>query len=150
MELDKHMRTQLEAKVKDQGLDHMTISSHTIEENHTPDATFDCVVSTLVCCSVPNLESAFSEIKRILKPDGYFIFLEHVAAEKGTRRRRWQNRLSPLWRKIAGNCHLNRDTEMALSHAGFTIKEIKRESLRKIMPLVRPSIRGIAIKKVIS
>ncbi|MEO2159562.1 MAG: class I SAM-dependent methyltransferase, partial [bacterium] len=96
-EPDKHMRTQLEAKVKNQGLDHMTISSHTIEENHTPDATFDCVVSTLVCCSVPNLESAFSEIKRILKPDGYFIFLEHVGAKKGTRRRRWQNRLSPLW-----------------------------------------------------
>lgn len=149
-EPDKHMRTQLETKVKNEGLDHVTISSHTIEENHTPDATFDCVVSTLVCCSVPNLESAFSAIKRILKPDGYFIFLEHVAAEKGTRRRRWQNRLSPIWRKIAGNCHLNRETEMALSHAGFTIKEIKRESLRKTMPLVRPSIRGIAIKEVIS
>jgi ubiquinone/menaquinone biosynthesis C-methylase UbiE len=145
-EPDKHMRTQLEEKVKDEGLDHVTISSHTIEENHKPDATFDCVVSTLVCCSVPNLASAFSEIKRILKPDGYFIFLEHVGAEKGTRRRRWQNRLTPLWCKISGNCHLNRETEIAFNNAGFTFKEIKRESMRKATPLVRPTIRGIAIK----
>ena len=145
-EPDKHMRTQLEEKVKDEGLDHVTISSHTIEENHRPDATFDCVVSTLVCCSVPNLASAFSEIKRILKPDGYFIFLEHVGAEKGTRRRRWQNRLTPLWCKISGNCHLNRETEIAFNNAGFTFKEIKRESMRKATPLVRPTIRGIAIK----
>ena len=145
-EPDKHMRTQLEEKVKNEGLDHVTISSHTIEKNHRPDATFDCVVSTLVCCSVPNLASAFSEIKRILKPDGYFIFLEHVGAEKGTRRRRWQNRLTPLWCKISGNCHLNRETEIALKNAGFTFKEIKRESMRKATPLVRPTIRGIAIK----
>ena len=145
-EPDKHMRTQLEAKVKNEGLDHVTISSHTIEENHRPDATFDCVVSTLVCCSVPNLASAFSEIKRILKPDGYFIFLEHVGAEKGTRRRRWQNRLTPLWCKISGNSHLNRETEIAFNNAGFTFKEIKRESMRKATPLVRPTIRGIAIK----
>ena len=145
-EPDKHMRTQLEEKVKNEGLDHVTISSHTIEKNHRPDATFDCVVSTLVCCSVPNLASAFSEIKRILKPDGYFIFLEHVGAEKGTRRRRWQNRLTPLWCKISGNCHLNRETEIAFKNAGFTFKEIKRESMRKATPLVRPTIRGIAIK----
>ena len=145
-EPDKHMRTQLEEKVKDEGLDHVTISSHTIEKNHRPDATFDCVVSTLVCCSVPNLASAFSEIKRILKPDGYFLFLEHVGAEKGTRRRRWQNRLTPLWCKISGNCHLNRETEIAFNNAGFTFKEIKRESMRKATPLVRPTIRGIAIK----
>lgn len=145
-EPDKHMRTQLEEKVKDERLDHVTISSHTIEESHRPDATFDCVVSTLVCCSVPNLASAFLEIKRILKPDGYFIFLEHVGAEKGTRRRRWQNRLTPLWSKISGNCHLNRETEIALKNAGFTFKEIKRESMRKATPLVRPTIRGIAIK----
>ena len=145
-EPDKHMRTQLEEKVKDERLDHVTISSYTIEENHRSDATFDCVVSTLVCCSVPNLASAFLEIKRILKPDGYFIFLEHVGAEKGTRRRRWQNRLTPLWCKISGNCHLNRETEIALKNAGFTFKEIKRESMRKATPLVRPTIRGIAIK----
>ena len=145
-EPDKHMRTQLEEKVKDERLDHVTVSSHTIEENHRPDATFDCVVSTLVCCSVPNLASAFSEIKRILKPDGYFIFLEHVGAEKGTRRRRWQNRLTPLWSKISGNCHLNRETEIAFKNAGFTFKKIKRESMRKATPLVRPTIRGIAIK----
>jgi ubiquinone/menaquinone biosynthesis C-methylase UbiE len=145
-EPDKHMHTQLEEKVKDERLDHVTISSHTIEENHRPDATFDCVVSTLVCCSVSNTTSAFSEIKRILKPDGYFIFLEHVGAEKGTRRSRWQNRLTPLWCKISGNCHLNRETEIALKNAGFTFKEIKRESMRKATPLVRPTIRGIAIK----
>ncbi|MEA1882760.1 MAG: class I SAM-dependent methyltransferase [Candidatus Marinimicrobia bacterium] len=145
-EPDKNMRKQLAAKVKNDELDHIAISHDPIENIDAENSSIDCVVSTLVCCSVPNLETAFSEINRILKPNGYFIFLEHVGAEKGSRRRRWQNRITPFWRKVAGNCHLNRETELAIINAGFTFKEIKRESMRKTLPIIRPTVRGIAIK----
>ncbi|MBC8345964.1 MAG: class I SAM-dependent methyltransferase [Candidatus Marinimicrobia bacterium] len=145
-EPDKHMRKQLEDKVVRNGLNHILITSNSIEDNNAKSETYDCVVSTLVSCSVPTLESTFTEIKRILKPNGYFLFIEHVGAEKGTRRRLWQNRFTPIWRNISGNCHLNRDIEDAIVNAGFTLKEIKRESMRKATPLVRPTIRGIAVK----
>jgi hypothetical protein len=69
-----------------------------------------------------------------------------LGAEKGTRRRTRQNGLTPVWRKIAGNCHLNRNTELSISQAGFILKEIKRESIRKALPFIRPTIRRIAIK----
>ena len=104
-------------------------------------------MASLVCCSVTNLERALREIRRVLKPGGGLVFMEHVADEHGTRRRRWQNRITPLWRKLAGNCHLNRETEAAILAAGFTIRDIRRENMRKAISLVEPTIRGIAIKE---
>jgi SAM-dependent methyltransferase len=67
------------------------------------------------------------EIKRVLKPGGRFIFLEHIRAELGSSRRRWQNTLNPVWKKIAGNCHLNRHTQQAIINAGFEIEFKKRK-----------------------
>ncbi|MBT3501130.1 MAG: class I SAM-dependent methyltransferase [Candidatus Marinimicrobia bacterium] len=145
-EPDKNMRNQLVEKIKNDGLDYIEVTHDSIENIDAENSSFDFVVSSLVCCSVPNLELALEEVRRILKPNGSFIFLEHVGAEKSTGRRRWQNGITPVWRKIAGNCHLNRDTESAISHAGFTFKEIKRESMRKALPILRPTIRGIAVK----
>jgi ubiquinone/menaquinone biosynthesis C-methylase UbiE len=99
-----------------------------------------------VCCSVKDVSKSLAEIKRVLKPGGKFVFLEHVAAIPGTRRRTWQNIINPLWRKIAGNCHLNRNTEQAILDAGFSIESIESESMRKAMGLVRPTVRGVAVK----
>ncbi len=110
------------------------------------DASFDHAVSTLVCCSVGDPARALGQIRRVLKPGGSLVFLEHVAAWDNPRRRRWQERLNPLWRRFASNCHLNRETEQTIRAAGFAIDRIQRESIRKIMPLVRPSIRGVAHK----
>ena len=92
------------------------------------------------------MNDTFSEIKRILKPGGRLVFLEHVAAEVGTNRRIWQHRLNPFWRRIAGNCHLIRETENEIKKAGFEIESITRESMRKTISIVRPTIRGIALK----
>jgi ubiquinone/menaquinone biosynthesis C-methylase UbiE len=146
MEPDAGMRRQLKAKVSNGNGHPATIAFGTAEKIDAEDAVFDAVTSSLVFCSVSHLETALLEAKRVLKKGGKFVFLEHVAAKRGTTRRKWQNRTTPLWRAIAGNCHLNRDTEKAILAAGFSVVEIKRENLQTIVPLVKPTIRGIAIK----
>lgn len=145
-EPDKNMRKQIENKITDSHRHNISVTTCSAEKIKADDNSFDFVVSALVCCSVKSLEATFAEIKRVLKPGGSLVFMEHVAAEKGTKRRVWQHRINPFWRKVAGNCHLIRETESEIINAGFEILSIKRESMRKAIPIVRPTIRGIAIK----
>ena len=145
-EPDKNMRKQLRAKLSDRGFNRVSVSADSAENIDASDESYDFVVTSLVCCSVASLDSALLEFKRVLRIGGRLVFLEHVAADQGSNRRQWQNRINPLWRKLAGNCHLNRETEEAIVAAGFEISDIKRESMRKALPLVRPTIRGFALK----
>lgn len=145
-EPDAIMRKQLLKKIHDQQLTNIHTSTDGAEVIQAESNSMDYVVSTLVCCSVTDLSKSLKEIKRILKPGGKFVFLEHVAAQSGTGRRKWQNIINPVWRKLAGNCHLNRDTQQAILEAGFSIQAIESESMRKAMALVRPTIRGMAVK----
>jgi ubiquinone/menaquinone biosynthesis C-methylase UbiE len=144
-EPDKHMRRQIKKKIATSQHD-VSVTAGTAENISAESESYDFVVTSLVCCSVTHLDTALLEIKRVLRPEGRLIFLEHVAATEGTKRRRWQNLINPFWRQLAGNCHLNRETESAILAAGFEILEIERESMRNAIPLVRPTIRGIAIK----
>lgn len=143
-EPDANMRSQLEKKVRNHDLTNVTVLSCPGEKITNEDNFYDVVFVSLVCCSVNDVESSLKEIKRVLKPDGRFLFLEHVAAKSGSNLRKWQNRLTIFWRKIAGNCHLNRETEKHIENAGFTLCEIKHERMRTVMFLVRPTIRGVA------
>ncbi len=145
-EPDKHMRKILKDQVGNQHLKNVSVSNGTAEQIEADDESFDYVVSSLVCCSVTDLKACLSEIRRVLRPGGCLVFLEHVAAADGTSRRRWQNIINPVWKTFMGNCHLNRDTEQALVTEGFDIIQIERESMRKAPPVVRPTIRGIAKK----
>ena len=88
-----------------------------------PDDCAGADFSTLVLRTVPDLNATLSEIRRLLRPDGQLLFIEHVAAEPGTRLRRWQNHLERPWRRIAHGRHTNRDTEQALRNAGFTFEK---------------------------
>ncbi|MBA2537553.1 MAG: methyltransferase domain-containing protein [Actinobacteria bacterium] len=109
-----------------------------------PDASFDAAVSTFVFCSVDDPAVALAEIHRVLRPGGRFILMEHVRGDGRTAR--WQDRLTPLHRRLAGNCRLNRDTRAAVASAGFDTREVRAAELPASHPLVRPSIYGVAIK----
>lgn len=145
-EPDPHMRTKLAERARAEGRDRAEVLDGSLERLPVPDAAFDAVVGTLVLCSVPSLDRALSEIHRVLRPGGRFVFIEHVAAEDRPGRLKWQRRVEPFWKRISGNCHLTRKTEEAIRAAGFGILEVRRESMRKAWPLVRPTIRGVARK----
>ena len=145
-EPDKHMRSLLVDKADNSGLKDVVVSSSSAETLEVNEASFDFVVASLVCCSVRNPEAALSQIHRVLKPGGSLVFIEHVGADKDSGIRKWQNRINPFWRRLAGNCHLNRDTERTIVAAGFELSDIKRERMQKIIPLVSPTIRGFAVK----
>lgn len=107
------------------------------------DATFDTVVSTMVLCSVPDQASALSEIRRVLRRGGQFLFLEHVASPRpGVRV--WQRRLNPLQRFFADGCQLDRDTAAAIRSAGFVSTDIDEVDLPRFPALTEHVIVGVA------
>jgi ubiquinone/menaquinone biosynthesis C-methylase UbiE len=145
-EPDPYMRHKLALKARALDWERAEVMDASLEQLPVPDASFDTVVGTLVLCSVPRLDRALAEIHRVLRPAGRFLFLEHVAAEDRPSRLKWQQRVEPLWRRLSGNCHLTRRTANAIVAAGLVITDIRRESMRKAWPLVRPTIRGVAVK----
>ncbi|WP_426416011.1 class I SAM-dependent methyltransferase [Aestuariirhabdus sp. LZHN29] len=146
-EPDPAMRRQLQRRIDSTRVAFATaLADYQGERLLVDDESVDCVVSSLVLCSVHNQAGTLTEIFRVLKPGGQLLFLEHVAAQEGTGRHRWQRLVEPLWKRVAGNCHLTRCTEQAIIEAGFELAQVQRESLRKVPPFVRPSIRGLARK----
>lgn len=87
-----------------------------------PDGSIDTIVSTLVLCSVPDLDAAVHELRRSLAPDGRLLLLEHVAGHGRTRR--LQRTVDPVWRVVARGCRLVRDTRSALERGGFDTSEV--------------------------
>ena len=143
-EPDAHMRKRLSRRVATLHVQRAEVSAG--EVGHLPfdAASFDTVVSTLVLCSVPDLAQSLADVRRVLRPGGRLIFLEHVAADDQPDRLAWQQRLEPAWLLVSGNCHLTRRTGQAIRDAGFEIEREARESMRKALPFVRPSVRGVA------
>lgn len=93
------------------------------EEIPEPDASFDTVVMTYTLCSIPDPVKAVKEMKRVLKPDGRLLFCEHGLAPDVSVQK-WQHRLTPLWKPIAGGCHLDRDIPDLLRAGGLRIEEL--------------------------
>lgn len=88
------------------------------------DNSVDTIVLTFTLCTIPDWRQALSEMRRVLKRDGKLLFLEHGhSPEKAVSR--WQNLLTPGWKKVAGGCHLNRPIDAYLREAGFAIDELQ-------------------------
>ncbi|HEY3435512.1 MAG TPA: class I SAM-dependent methyltransferase [Solirubrobacterales bacterium] len=141
-EPDPHMVKQLRKRVDEVGSAAQVVEAPG-EKLPFEDDSFDTVVVTLVLCTVPNPTATLAEIKRVLKPDGQFLFLEHVRSpDSGLAK--WQDRLEKPWRFLGDGCHCNRDTESALKAAGFELSDVEHPELPKAPPIVRPMARGSA------
>jgi SAM-dependent methyltransferase len=90
-----------------------------------PTRAIDTVLMTWTLCSIPDARAALHEIRRVLKPSGRLLFIEHGLAPDASVRR-WQERLNPGWRRLAGGCNLNRPIDMLIADAGFRMAQLER------------------------
>lgn len=109
------------------------------------DASVDAVIGTLVLCSVTDVNRTLEEIKRVLRPGGSYMFLEHVGAKDGTLLRCVQNILNPVQKFVSDGCHLTRETGNYISEAGFSELDSNMVFVSKAS-LVNPQIYGVARK----
>jgi ubiquinone/menaquinone biosynthesis C-methylase UbiE len=87
------------------------------------DGSVDSVVSSWSLCTIPDVTACLREVHRVLKPCGQLLFVEHgLAPDDGVRR--WQHRLTPMWRRLAGGCHLDRSIPRLIEDAGFKIAHL--------------------------
>ena len=144
-EPNPYMHDRLHASARTHGLD-LELRSVSAERLDFEDGTVDAVVCTLVLCTVPDPVQVISEVRRVLKAGGRFFFIEHVAAERGTFRRRMQDLVLGPWRYVFEGCHPNRETDTLLEAAGFSRVQIDRFTSKKMPPVVVPQIAGVAVK----
>jgi SAM-dependent methyltransferase len=139
-EPDPHMGKRLRAK----GVNVVVAGAESLP---FPDDSFDTLVSTLVLCTVPDVPAALRESRRVLRPGGKLLFLEHVRADPGTKLERWQDRLHGPWHAFACGCHCNRDTLSSLAAAGFSVEDVRHEAWGFMPPIVRPVVIGVALPR---
>jgi ubiquinone/menaquinone biosynthesis C-methylase UbiE len=108
--------------------------------------SFDSVVSTFVLCTVKDALGALAEVRRVLKPRGQLLFIEHVRADE-PKLAGWQDRLRIPWSWFGCGCQCNRQTADNIRHAGFSLAEVRHDTLAKAPPLVRPVIVGVAARR---
>lgn len=98
------------------------------------DASFDDIVCTFTLCTIPDALAALKEMRRVLKPGGRLLFCEHGLAPD-LPVVRWQKRLTPLWKPLAGGCHLDRDIPALIGAGGFHIRELSTGYLKGPRPM---------------
>jgi ubiquinone/menaquinone biosynthesis C-methylase UbiE len=144
-EPDPHMARRLRGRVEREppAPAAVEVSEASAEELPFEDHSFHVVVATLVFCTIPDPARALAEVRRVLRPDGRMLYLEHVRDPNEGAVARWQDRLERPWGWFGAGCHPNRATDRAFAEAGFaTVPE--RGRFPKSPFWVRPLIRGSA------
>ena len=113
------------------------------EQLPVADHSIDTIVSTWTLCSVPDIRTALREVRRVIKPGGRFLFIEHGRAPDA-RVRAWQDRLTPVWAKISAGCHLNRPIDVLIEESGFGFSTLDREYTRGPKPMAY-LYKGVAL-----
>lgn len=110
------------------------------------DSSVDTVLLTFTLCTISDGHAALLQMKRVLKPGGKLLFLEHgESAQENTRK--WQHRVNPGWKKIAGGCNLNRHIADMIRYAGFEIEELENFHIPKAPKIAGYIYKGIARKR---
>jgi SAM-dependent methyltransferase len=105
---------------------------------------FDTIVTTWTLCSIPDAQKALLEMRRVLKPGGRYVFVEHGLSDEAATAR-WQERLNPIWRRIADGCNMNRKIDTVVERAGFELTSLDR--FRAKGPAILTSLyRGVATR----
>lgn len=117
------LRARAEAAPRDPRLK-VAVADGTAEALPFEDASFDTVVCTFTLCSVHTPQAALAEARRVLKPQGRFLFCEHGLSPDADVAR-WQRRVEPVWKRLAGGCHLTRPVARAIAEAGFTLEKVE-------------------------
>lgn len=140
-EPDEGMAERLEKRL-DEASRKATVVKAPAEELPFEDDSFDTAVSTLVLCTVESPERAIAEIRRVLRPGGKLLFIEHVRSDS-PRLARWQDRLEGPWSAFASGCRCNQPT-LGMLRAGLTVDAAENERWRLMPPIVRPLVTGTA------
>jgi ubiquinone/menaquinone biosynthesis C-methylase UbiE len=126
----------------------IAVDFHHLDAAHLPfeDARFDTVVSTFTLCSIPDVVHALGEVRRVLRPGGQLLFLEHGRAPDPAVAR-WQDRLNGAWMPLAGGCHLNRPVRTLVEEAGLVPGALRQYYLRRTPRLVGYLTEGVAVRR---
>jgi ubiquinone/menaquinone biosynthesis C-methylase UbiE len=143
VEPNPYMRLYLEEEASRLGMQ-IDLRTSLTDKLPAENNSVDAVVGTLVLCCVRDPQLSLKEVIRVLKPGGRFLFIEHVAAERGTWLRFLQGCVKPIWSQMGDGCHPDRETWLTLETAGFgklTYQRITAPTL-----IVSPQIVGVAVK----
>jgi ubiquinone/menaquinone biosynthesis C-methylase UbiE len=145
IEPNHHMHAQLERRASRRGVE-LEIHASRAEALDLPDESVDAVVCTLVLCTVDDPDRVLAEVRRVLRPGGRLICIEHVAASPGSFIGWLQRLVFRPWRWFFEGCHTHRDTTQRLREAGFSAMDVAAFTIRTAFLPIRPQIAAVCTK----